>query len=458
MTKVDLIIIGAGPGGYETAVRAAKEGLTVAVVEAGKAGGTCLNVGCIPTKCLCRNAEVLRDIRNSETFGVKVDGFSFDIRKAVERKNQVVATLVAGVEGLLKHKNITYVHGTAQFVDKSTIRVADARNADGEPADTEYQASNIIIATGSITKMLPIPGKDLKGVLTSTEMLDLQAVPERLCIVGGGVIGLEFASIYNAFGSEVTVLEFCKEILPNFDADIAKRLKASLKSQGINIVNSAAVNSITEADGHYSVGYELKGEQKAVDADVILMAVGRAANTGSLNLADVGIEADRHGIKTDDNLQTNVEGIYAIGDVNGKCQLAHAASFQGQHALNHILQRQDKIRLDIVPAAVFTCPEAAMVGLTTEQCKQQGMDIKAHKAFFRANGKALSMNETDGMVKVITDSDNKIVGCHLFGPHAADLVQEVAALMNVDARLDDLAQIIHAHPTLGEVVMNAAEN
>lgn len=458
MTNVDLIIIGAGPGGYETAVRAAKAGLTVAIIEADKAGGTCLNVGCIPTKCLCRNAELLRELNGSETFGVKINGYTFDINKAVERKNKVVASLIAGVEGLLKHKNIIYVHGTAQFVDKSTIHVTNARNTDGQPADTEYQARDIIIATGSVTKMLPIPGNHLEGVLTSTEMLDLTAVPDHLCIIGGGVIGLEFASIFNAFGSQVTVLEFCKEVLPNFDTDIAKRLKASLKAQGINIVNTAAVNAISATNEHYSVGYQFKGEQQSIDADVVLMAVGRTANTGSLNLTDIGIETDRRGIKTNDHLQTNIEGIYAIGDVNGKCQLAHAASFQGQHALNHILQRQDKIRLDIIPAAVFTYPEVAMVGLTTEQCKQLEMDIKVHKAFFRANGKALSMNETEGMVKVITNERNTIVGCHLFGPHAADLVQEVTALMNMDAQLDDLAQIIHAHPTLGEVVMSAAEN
>ena len=458
MTDVDLIIIGAGPGGYETALRAAKVGLTVAVIESHKAGGTCLNVGCIPTKCMCRNAEVLRELKNSELFGVKIEGFTFDINKAVERKNQVVASLVAGIEGLLDNKNILYVQGTAQFADKYTVRVAGARYADGRSADIEYRAKKIIIATGSVTKCPPIPGNHLKGVITSTEMLDLTAVPKRLCIIGGGVIGLEFASIFNAFGSEVTVLEFCKEILPNFDADIAKRLKVSLKSQGINVINNAAVNAITANGALYDVSYELKGVKQSVLADIVLTAVGRAANTASLNLVDVGIEFDRCGIKTDNDLQTNIEGIYAVGDINGKCQLAHAASFQGQHALNHILKRQDNIRLDIVPAAVFTYPEVSTVGLTAEQCKQRNMKVSVHKAFFRANGKALSMNEVEGMVKVIADEENNIIGCHIVGPHAADLIQEVAALMNVNAKLDDLARIIHAHPTLGEVVMNAAEN
>ena len=254
----------------------------------------------------------------------------------------------------------------------------------------------------------------------------------------------------------MTVLEFCKEILPNFDSDISKRLKASLKGKGINIINNAAVNGIKDEGDHYSVTYMLKEQEEAVEADIVLMAVGRAANTQSLNLEDIGIETDRRGIVTDDDFRTNVEGIYAIGDVNGKCQLAHAASFQGQHALNVILGHKDNIKLDIMPAAVFTSPEAATVGLTADYCKANGINAKAHKSFFRANGKALAMNESDGMVKILTDDNDRIIGCHLYGPHSADLIQEVAALMNKDATLADLQDIVHAHPTLGEVILNAA--
>ena len=250
----------------------------------------------------------------------------------------------------------------------------------------------------------------------------------------------------------------CKEILPNFDADIAKRLKASLKSEGIQIINNAAVNKIEDLGNSCAVGYELKGEQQSVEADIVLMAVGRAANTDSLNLNDVGIAYDRRGITVDENYETNVPGIYAIGDINGICQLAHAASFQGRHALNHILGKTDQIRFDVIPAAVFTTPEAACVGKTAEQLKAEGIDAKAHKAFFRANGKALAMNETDGMVKILTTEDGTILGCHMFGPHAADLVQEVASLMTRRGKLNELEETIHAHPTLGEVVMQAAEN
>lgn len=457
MQTADLIIIGAGPGGYETAVKAAQAGLKTVIVEQARVGGTCLNVGCIPTKCFCKNAELISELKEGELLGISDLSYGkINMQKVVDRKNEVVTTLVGGIEALLKNPSITRVTGKARFIDAKTIEVEGATDAKGEPAETQYTASNIIIATGSVTKFLPIPGKDLPKVLTSTEMLDLTEVPQRLVVIGGGVIGMEFASIFNAFGSEVTVLEYCKEILPNFDADIAKRLKASLKGKGINIINNAAVNGIKDQGDHYDVTYMLKDKEEAVEADIVLMAVGRAANTGSLNLEEIGIETDRRGIVTDDDFRTNIEGIYAIGDINGKCQLAHAASFQGQHALNVILGKTDNIRLDIMPAAVFTNPEAATVGLTAEYCKANGINAKAHKSFFRANGKALAMNDSDGMVKILTDENDVIIGCHLFGPHSADLIQEVAALMNKNATLAELRDIVHAHPTLGEVILNAA--
>jgi len=457
MTKVDLIVIGAGPGGYETAVRAAKAGLHTAIVEAEKPGGTCLNVGCIPTKCFCRNAEMLRNMKEADVFGMENVSFTFNMRKVVERKNQVVASLVSGIETLLKQPLITYVHGTATFTGPHSIHVENAGDTAGESIDEDYEADYIIIATGSSTKLLPIPGKDLPKVLTSTEMLDLTEVPKRLCVIGGGVIGMEFASIFNTFGSKVTVLEYCKDILPNIDSDIAKRLKASFKGQGIDIINNAAVNEIEDKGDAYSVGYELKSARQSVEADIVLMAVGRGANTASLNLENAGIECDRRGIITNDDFETNVPGVYAIGDVNGKCQLAHAATFQGLHTLNLILGKEDLVRFDIIPAAVFTYPEAATVGVTSDFCKRNGMKFNAHKGFFRANGKALAMNETDGMVKILTDEENKIIGAHIFGPHAADLIQEITTLVNKNGKLSDLAQTVHAHPTLGEVVMNAAE-
>ena len=446
----DLIIIGAGPGGYETAVQAAKAGLRTVVIEANQLGGTCLNVGCIPTKCLCRNAEFLRDLRQADALNVELSGFKFRLDEAIKRKDEVVSQLVGGIAGLLKHPNITLLTGKAEFLSKTTVKVNEE----------VCEAPNIIIATGSVSKMLPIPGIDLPCVLTSTEMLSLTQLPQRLCIVGGGVIGLEFASIFHSFGSEVTVVEFCKEILPQFDADIAKRLRMSLKSQGINIITGAAVSKISQ-DGHQqaTVTYELKGEEVALETDIVLMAVGRAANVESLNLSDVGIAFDRRGIQVNDFMQTNIDGIYAIGDINGRCQLAHAAVFQGKRALHHILghHQDDGLRLDLIPAAVFTHPEVASVGLTTEQAKAAGLNLKAYKGFFRSNGKALAMAEPEGMVKLLADESGVLRGAHLYGAHSADLVHEITTFMQKGGTLSDIANMVHAHPTLSEVILQAAE-
>lgn len=442
----NIIIIGAGPGGYETAVHAAKQGLSVAIFEERKPGGTCLNEGCIPTKSFCKNAEVMEQLKEAEVYGIGHLSYSFDFAKVVERKNQVVETLGMGIESLMKHKLITYVNAKAQLKDAHTVI------AGGE----EYSADDVIIATGSVTKMLPVPGLDLPGVLTSKEMLDIDRVPARLCVIGAGVIGLEFASIFHRFGSKVTMVEYAKEILPNFDTDIAKRLKQTLGKRGIEIVNQAKVCGVERREGSLTVLYEHKGEQKTCEADTVLVAVGRTANVNALNLSDIGVEYSPKGIEVDENMQTNLPHVYAIGDVNGRCMLAHAATFQGLRALNHILGKTDRIRLDIVPAAVFTSPEAAMVGLTEEQCKAQGMALTVKKSFFRANGKALAMNEPDGFCKVLASSeDGRVVGCHLFGAHAADLIQEVAALMNKEVTLEEFAQVIHGHPTLGEVVQSA---
>lgn len=442
----NIIIIGAGPGGYETAVQAAKQGLSVTIFEERKPGGTCLNEGCIPTKSFCKNAEVMEQLKEAEVYGVEHLSYSFDFAKVVERKNQVVETLGMGIESLMKHKLITYVNAKAQLKDAHTV------TANGE----DYSGDYLLIATGSVTKMLPVPGMDLPGVLTSKEMLDIDHVPARLCVIGAGVIGLEFASIFHRLGSQVTMVEYAKEILPNFDTDIAKRLKQTLIKKGIGIVNQAKVNGVTKQGEALVVTYEYKGEQKTCEADTVLVAVGRAPNVQALNLSEVGIDYSPKGIAVDENMRTNLPHVYAIGDVNGQCMLAHAATFQGFRALNRIQGKADTIRLDLIPAAVFTSPEAAMVGLTEEQCKEKGMKVTAKKSFFRANGKALAMNEPDGFCKILISSeDGRVVGCHLFGAHAADLIQEVSALMNKGITLEEFKQIIHGHPTLGEVVQNA---
>ena len=457
-----IIIIGAGPGGYETALVAAKRGVEVVLIEAGHVGGTCLNEGCIPTKAFCKNAEVLDGLREAETFGVTGMSYGFDFGVVTARKNAVVEQLRGGVEGLLGHKNITLARGKASFKDPHTVVVEGA----------EYTADYIIIATGSVSASLPIPGADLPGILTSREILDIQEVPKRLCVIGGGVIGLEFASIFRSFGSEVTVLEYFKEILPRFDSDLSKRLKQSLGKRGIEICTQAQVTGIeilrsAQDDTTYRVSFTRKGKEETVEADKVLMAVGRKANVASLNLADVGIEFTPRGIVVDDKtMQTNIPHIYAVGDINGKMMLAHAATFQGLVALDHIMGIENEIDLSVMPAAVFTSPEAACVGMTEEDCKAAEIPVKCLKSFFRANGKAVTMGETDGFCKVIVAAEPKegcespyepgrILGCHLYGPHASDIVQEACALITRKATLKEFESIIHTHPTLTEVLQSA---
>ena len=451
-----IIIIGAGPGGYETALLAAKRGVEVTLIEAGPVGGTCLNEGCIPTKAFCKNAEVLDGLREAEAFGVIGLSYGFDFSAVTARKNAVVEQLRGGVEGLLGHKNITLVRGKASFKDDHTVVVDN----------DEYTADYIIIATGSVSASLPIPGADLPGILTSKEILDIQEVPKSLCVIGGGVIGLEFASIFKSFGSEVTVLEYFKEILPRFDSDLSKRLKQSLGKRGIEICTQAQVTGIEETTvmsgdvetSAYKVSYTRKGKEEVVEADKVLMAVGRKANVASLNLSDIGIEFTPKGIVVDDKtMQTNIPHIYAVGDINGKMMLAHAATFQGIVALDHIMGIENEIDLSVIPAAVFTSPEAASVGMTEEDCKAAGIPVKCLKSFFRANGKAVTMGETDGFCKLIV-SDDRILGCHLYGPHASDIVQEACALITRKATIKEFESIIHTHPTLTEVLQSAVHS
>ena len=451
-----IIIIGAGPGGYETALLADKRGVEVTLVEAGPVGGTCLNEGCIPTKAFCKNAEVLDGLREAAAFGVTDLSYGFDFKTVVDRKNAVVEQLRGGVEGLLGNKLIKLVRGKASFIDPHTV-VVDSQ---------EYTADYIIIATGSVSASLPIPGADLPGILTSKEILDIEDVPQSLCVIGGGVIGLEFASIFRSFGSEVTVLEYCKDILPRFDTDLAKRLKQSLGKRGIDIQTQAQVTSISESEGRYTVSFTRKGKEETVVADKVLMAVGRRANLDSMNYEQIGLECTRRGIAVNEKMQTNLPHIYAIGDINGLMMLAHAATFQGIVALDHIMGLENQIDLSVMPAAVFTSPEAASVGLTEDECKDKGISVKCLKSFFRANGKAVTMGETDGFCKVVVAAEPKegtespyeagrILGCHLYGPHASDIVQEACALITSKATIEEFSSIIHTHPTLTEVLQSA---
>lgn len=419
MSETDLIIIGAGPGGYRAAEYAAKQGMKVTIFENNEVGGTCLNVGCIPTKTYVHSA----------TFA-----------EARERMATVIPQLRAGIEGILSHPNITLVREKAVF--GKTPLLLDGL---GE--------TPVIIATGSETKWLPIKGFDDPRVVDSTGLLNLETLPKRLAIIGAGVIGMEFASVFHRFGSEVTVIEYLKECLPALDSDIAKRLRKYLEKQGITFKMKTAVENIAD-----------------IDADVILMATGRKPRTEGLNLEILGITLAPNGaIPVDDNFQycvnhnSQLPKVYAIGDVNGRQMLAHAAEMQAVRAVNHILGKPDGIRFDIMPAAIFTTPEAACVGPTEDQLKEQDIAYECRKSFWRANGKALAMAETEGMLKLFVTPPSEgqgggsILGCHAYGAHAADIVQEVSVLMCRDTTVMQLRDMVHIHPTLSEILKNAVD-
>ena len=426
--KTDLLIIGSGPGGYRAAGYAARNGLSVVVAERDQAGGTCLNAGCIPTKCLAHDASAAPS----------------DFVSAMERKALVTQQLRTGVEQLLSAPGITLVKGQAAFTDEHTVTIGD----------TTVEADNIIIATGSESRMPPITGIDNPRVITSTEALQLQSLPETMVIVGAGVIGMEFASILARFGSKVTVIEYLKECLPMFDKDIAKRLRKAIEKQGVTFFTDSAVSEITDEEVIFKSNKTGAETRLPCAGAPVLIATGRKPSVEGLNLEAAVVDYDTKGIKTDDCLRTSQPHIYAIGDVTGKQMLAHAATAMGFRAVNTILGKSDKIRLDIMPSAVFTYPEAATVGLSEDACKQLGKPCKCLKGYYRANGKALAIAEPEGMVKITADTDGTILGCTAYGAHSADMVQEIAALMNCNATTADLASIIHIHPTLSEILQD----
>ena len=452
-----LTIVGAGPGGYETALAAARRGVEVTLVSHGPLGGTCLNEGCIPTKALCRAAEVADTCREAAAFGVDAT-FSVDFSRVMARKEEVVGQLRDGIAFLMRNKLITLVYGRAEFVDAHTVHIVE-----DDGGERDVVSDFILVATGSVAASLPVPGADLPGVVSSREILSLKEIPSRLCIIGAGVIGLEFASVFASFGTEVTMLEYCRDILPRFDVDLAKRLKQSLSKRGIRIETAAGVQAVVPSADGLEVQYVQKEKPGTVVADKVLMAVGRRPALASMDFAAVGIACERGAVKVNGYMQTSVPSVYAVGDITGGMMLAHAATFQGLRALNHMLAGQpaegavDAIDLSLVPAAVFTRPEAAMVGLTEEACKEKGLEFKALKSFYRANGKAVSAGEPEGYCKILASAaDGRLLGCHLFGAHAADLVQEITALMQRKGTLGDLQSVIHAHPTLSEVLQAAA--
>lgn len=428
--KTDIIIIGSGPGGYRTAGYALQQGKQVVIIEKAEAGGTCLNSGCIPTKCLAHDAEA-----NASDFPA-----------AAERKRNVMNQLRQGIEQLLSAPGITLVRGEATFKDARTVTV------DG----IDYEADDIIIATGSSSKMPPVEGIDNPRVITSTEALNFQTLPAEIVIIGAGVIGMEFASILSRFGAKVSVIEYLKECLPVIDKDIAKRVRKQIeKLQGVTFYMDSAVKAINDNEVVFVSNKNGKETRLECPACPVLIATGRKPNIEGLNLEAAGVEYSPKGITVNDNMLTSVPHIYAIGDVTGRQMLAHAATFMGFRAVNAIVGKADKIRFDIMPSAIFTYPEAAAVGLTEDQCKEQGIECRALKGYYRANGKALAIDEPEGMVKLVAGADGRILGCTSYGAHSADIVQEVTAYMNCNATVADIAYSVHIHPTLSEILQDA---
>lgn len=444
----DLIVIGGGPGGYVAAIRAAQLGANVCLIERDRVGGTCLNRGCIPTKALWRNAEILNTLKSIKEFGIEIAGYSINVEEVQSRKQKVVDQLVSGIEQLLKANKIEVINGTASLKDRNTVTVT---LLDG--SSKEITAKNIIIATGSKTSLPPIQGADIDGVLTSDEILNFKEIPNRLTIIGGGVIAMEFAGIFAAMGSAVTVVNR-SNILKRVDSDIVKRFSVSAKKKGIELITECRMDKIEKRNGlFYLVGENKKGNFE-LESEALLVATGRDPVLEGINLDGIGIEYSNKGIRVNSNYETNVKGVYAIGDVNGKIMLAHAASHQGINVAERIMGIENTSHSPI-PDCIFVFPEISSVGITEDEAKEQDIKYNVSKFMFGANGKALSLGEGEGFVKVISNANEEIIGVHIMGPHASDLIHEGTLAVSTKLKIDDIKNTIHAHPTLSEAFHEA---
>ena len=448
-----IVVIGGGPGGYVAAIRAAQLGAEVTLVEKNAMGGTCLNVGCIPTKALIHSADLYHEIKkDAAKNGIVVGDVSIDFAAMQKKKQSVVKQLVGGVGGLMSANGITVVKGTAKFKSPTEIEVETAEGAKTLGFD------KALIASGSVPSVVPIPGHDLDGVVDSTGALNFEEIPQSLCIIGGGVIGIEMAHVYQRLGTKVTVVEMLPDILINLDSDITAVIKKLMKKNKVDILLETKVNAIEKAENGLAVRVTAAdGTEKAIEAEKVLMCVGRRPATEELGLGEIGIATERNRILVDETYKTNVENIYAIGDCIGGIMLAHVASAEGIAAVEGMLGHKPNICFDAVPSCVYTSPEMSGVGLTEKEAVQKGVEYETGIFPLIGNGKSLIMGETSGLVKIIADKKTgEVLGMHMCGPNATELIVEGALAITKKATAEDILATIHAHPSVGESIQEAA--
>ena len=455
MREYDLVIIGAGPGGYETALEAAGiYGMKTALIEKEALGGTCLNHGCIPTKTLLHSADLYRQMKECERFGLRAEGVSFDMEKIQMRKTEVLDTLRSGIAMLMKQKKVDVFTGTGRIVGPHTVEVS-LEGEESRKLDTE----NIVIATGSRAVMPPIPGADFPGVMTSDELLEKRDLPGHLLIIGGGVIGMEFASVYSAFGTKVTVLEALPKIISNMDKELSQSLKMLMKKRGVTICTGARVEEIrrdSAEEGLLTCVYTEKEKPQSVEADCILICTGRRPNTEGLFGPEIAIAAERGRILTDGNGQTNVPGIYAIGDAAGGMMLAHAATAMGRNVLAHMNGKPAPVRADVIPACIYTDPEIASVGLTAEQAGSLGIEADSRKIVMSANGKTVLSAQERGFIKVVFEKETRrILGAQMMCARASDMIGEFAGAVVNGLTMEQMFSVVRPHPTFCEAITEA---
>lgn len=442
-----ILVIGGGPGGYVAAIRAAQLGATVHLIEEKQLGGTCLNVGCIPTKSLLHAASTYQQVKAAAKSGVMTDGIALDWTKIQKNKDSVVKKLVRGVSGLLTANGVTVHTARATLKDSRTVTLDNGETLTGD---------SILLATGSTPAVIPFPGHDLPGVIDSTGALALTELPKSLCILGGGVIGCEFAELFASLGVTVTVVEMLPEILPPIDGEIAGIVRGNLSAKGVAIHTGAKLDHVEQSGEKLTAIADKAGEALRIECEKLLVAVGRRANTKNLGLEEIGVVLNRDAIEVNEHFETSVPGIYAIGDCNGKLMLAHAASAQGEAAVAHCLGKVGGYDGKIVPSCVYTDPEVASVGLTEELAKALGVSYHIGRFPLAGNGKSMIEGCTNGLIKFLVAEDGGILGAHMIGPRVTDMIAEIALAMHMGAKVQDIAETIHAHPTVSEAVAEAA--